>query len=140
MKDFKLENHPKIESGFKAPDNYFDSLSDTITARINEGDTDERKVISLFRKAMLWLPAAAAVLIVVLMLPVYNSLTQTANEPDTKSIENYINYGSDISQYELVNLLDNQDIEDIDKNIQLDDATIEDVLTTNSNFENYITD
>lgn len=140
MKDFKLENHPAIKSGFREPENYFDNLSDTITARINSGDAKEPKVISLFKRKKLWIPAAAAILIIALSLPIYNNLTRAAYEPDATSIENYINYGSDISQYELVNLLDTQDIENIDKDIQLDDNTIEDILTTNSNFETYIND
>jgi hypothetical protein len=29
MKAFKLENEPKIESGFKTPDHYFDNFSKT---------------------------------------------------------------------------------------------------------------
>jgi len=137
MKDFKLENHPKIGNGFKEPENYFNNLSETITARIKE-DENKPRVISLFKRRKLWIPAVAAILVIALMIPVYNNLTKTAYEPDAASIENYINYGSDISQYELVNLLDSEDIENIDKDIQLDDTTIEDILTTNSNFETYI--
>ena len=140
MKDFKLDQHPKIGTGLKAPDNYFDNLSSTITARIHEGEMSETKVISLFKRKVMWIPAAAAVLILALMIPFYNSVNTTTNTLDSTTIENYINYGSDISQYELVNLLDDEDIESIDKNIKLDDTMIEEILTTNSNFESYITE
>ena len=45
MKDFKLDNHPKINSGFKTPDHYFDDFSEKILHRLEE---KESKVISIF--------------------------------------------------------------------------------------------
>ena len=47
MKTFKLENEPKIESGFKTPDHYFEDFSAKIMQQLPE---NEPKVISIFQK------------------------------------------------------------------------------------------
>jgi hypothetical protein len=61
MKAFKLENEPKIKTGFKTPDHYFDDLSAKILQQINE---KEVKVIPIYkRKKVLSLMAAAAIVI-----------------------------------------------------------------------------
>jgi hypothetical protein len=36
MKAFKLENEPKITTGFKTPENYFDDFSVKVLQQINE--------------------------------------------------------------------------------------------------------
>jgi hypothetical protein len=36
MKTFKLENEPKIKSGFKAPENYFDDFSEKVLQQLNK--------------------------------------------------------------------------------------------------------
>jgi len=36
MKEFKLENGPKITSGFKTPDHYFDTLSVSVLEQIEK--------------------------------------------------------------------------------------------------------
>ena len=53
-------------------------------------------------------------------------------------MENYLAYQSNISQYDLINLLDSEDIQSLDIDLALEDNTIEDILTNNNNFENYI--
>ncbi|MGK4568655.1 hypothetical protein [Flavobacterium sp. 3HN19-14] len=136
MKDFKLDDHPKIKSGFTAPEGYFDDFNDKIMSQL---PASEPKVISIFARRKNWITAAAAVLVLGLMLPVYNHYQKNTELLDSVSLENYLSEESDISQYDLVNLLDKQDIENIDINLPVDDKTIEDVLT-NENLENYITD
>ncbi|MDI1255812.1 MAG: hypothetical protein PSV16_06905 [Flavobacterium sp.] len=136
MKDFKLDNYPKIQSGFTVPEGYFEDFQHKIMQQL---PTPQPKVISIFAWKKNWITAVAAVLVLGLMLPVYNNY-QKRSQIDAVTLENYISEESDISQYELVNLLDSQDIENIDLNIQVDDKTIEDVLTTNENLENYIID
>jgi hypothetical protein len=135
MKDFKLDNLPKIAPGFKTPDHYFEDFSKKMMQKLLQ---EEPKVILLHAKRKKWIMAAAALLIITLMLPVYNNINQPSDQLDTASIENYIDYQSNISQYDIVNLLDKQDVESIDLDIQLEDKTIEDVLTNNNNLENYI--
>ena len=137
MKDFKLEEHPKIKSGFTTPDQYFE----TVTAKINEQLSHQKpKVIPLFNRKKSWITLAVAVLVIALFVPIYNAIKPQETIIDSASIENYLTYQSNISQYDLVNLLDNIDVEAIDLDILVEDNTIEEVLSTNSNFENYLID
>ena len=137
MKDFKLEEHPKIKSGFITPDQYFE----TVTAKINEKLLHQKpKIIPLFNRRKSWITVAAAVLVIALFVPIYNTIQPKEKMIDSASIENYLTYQSNISQYDLVNLLDDKDVEAIDLDILVEDNTIEEVLSTNSNFENYLID
>ncbi|HSN47919.1 MAG TPA: hypothetical protein VLR29_04080, partial [Flavobacterium sp.] len=71
MKTFKLDTTPKIESGFKTPENYFDTFSAKVMQQI---PNQEPKIISLFSKNKSWIYAAAAVLVLALTLPIaYNN-------------------------------------------------------------------
>lgn len=137
MKDFKLEEHPKIGSGFITPEHYFE----TVTAKINEQLLHQKpKVIPLFNRKKTWITVAAAVLIMALFVPIYNTIKPQETIIDSASIENYLTYQSNISQFDLVNLLDDIDVQAIDLDILVEDNTIEEILSTNSNFENYLID
>jgi len=137
MKDFKLDNHPKINSGFQVPDSYFDSFPDKVMMQLPE---KESKVISIFRNKKVWITSAAAVLILALMIPFFNPSTVEEPQLDSTAIENYLSYNTNISQYELANLLDKNDLEKLETDINIEDKTIEDILISNNNFENYIID
>jgi len=51
MKPFKLDNTPKIESGFKTPDNYFENFQASLIEKLaNEHINGETKVISILKK------------------------------------------------------------------------------------------
>jgi hypothetical protein len=78
----------------------------------------------------------AAVLILALLVPVFYTSTNTANsnEIDT-TLENYLSYQSNINQYDLINGLEPDEIDNI--NTTVEDATIEDILVGN-NLENLI--
>jgi hypothetical protein len=69
MKNFKLDNQPKITSGFTTPDDYFDTFSEKILAKLPK---QEPKVISVFNYKKTWFFAAAAVLVIWLSIPIYN--------------------------------------------------------------------
>jgi hypothetical protein len=56
------------------------------------------------------------------------------------TLENYITNQSEISQYDLVALLDSKDIEKIKIDLKLDDKKIEEELTNSSEIENYLTE
>jgi len=135
MKTFKLENEPKIESGFKAPDNYFDTFSARVLQQLPK---EEPKVISIFQKRKIWMYAAAAILIFGLSIPVYNNYSKNSNEIDNVTIENYITYHSSVSGSDIVNLLDEKDIQDIIVDLNIEDAAIENELIPNRNLEQYL--
>ena len=135
MKDFKLDREPKIGTGFTTPEGYFDGFQ---TRMMQNLPVQEPKVIPFFARRRTWVMSAAAILVLALMIPVYNSLHTTSEEIDAVSMENYLAYQSNISQYDLINLLDSEDIQSLDIDLALEDNTIEDILTNNNNFENYI--
>jgi flagellar basal body-associated protein FliL len=135
MKTFKLENQPKIESGFKTPENYFENFSAKIMQQLPE---NEPKVISLFQKRKIILMAVAAILVVAMMIPIYTLFSTNSKELDESTLENYITYQSSMNQYDLISELEAEDINRIKTTIPLEDETIEDILTTNSDTERLI--
>jgi hypothetical protein len=135
MKIFKLENAPKIESGFKTPEHYFENFSSRIIQQLPEKET---KVISIFQKRKRVVFAVAAVLVIGLMIPFYTLFSVTTSELDESTLENYITYQSNMNQYDLISELELEDIDKIKTNIPLEDETIEDLLTTNSDMEHLI--
>lgn len=135
MKDFKLENEPKITTGFKTPEGYFDMFSEKLMTQLPK---EEPKVISLFHSKKRWLFATAAVLILALSVPIFNTLSTNKEQIDQATLENYITYHSGISEDDLVDLLEKEDIEKMKVNYDIQDEMLEDVLSTNSNLEQYI--
>lgn len=137
MKEFKLDNSPKIESGFKAPDAYFETFAQNLMQKLPQ---EETKVVSIFQKRKVVLMFAAAVLAIALIIPIVNTPAPLSKEIDVTTLENYLSYQTNINQYDLINALDEDDINSIKSNIALDDnnigsSTIEDILVTNGNIE-----
>jgi len=135
MNEFKLENEPKIKSGFKAPENYFVDFSAKVIQRLPE---NEPKVISIFSRNKTWIYAVAAILIVAVSIPIYTTIVTQQNDLDKTTIENYLTSQNAISDDELTNLLDEDDIQKMKLNFNIEDKAIEDLLSTNSNLEEYI--
>ncbi|KAF2327447.1 MAG: hypothetical protein REI96_09485 [Flavobacterium nitrogenifigens] len=137
MKTFKLENEPKIKSGFKTPENYFDDFSEKVLQQLNE---KEVKVIPFYkRKKTLW-TAAAAVVGFALLIPVINNYRANSTDLDEATLENYLSYHSNISQYDLIQKLDDSDIEKLGNDVTLEDETLEDILATSPNIEHLISE
>lgn len=138
MKAFKLENEPKIKTGFKTPDHYFDDLSAKVLQQINE---KEVKVIPIYkRKKVLSLMAAAAAIVIALMIPVVNNYNATSKNLDEATIETYLSYQSNLNQYDLIKELDTKDIDKLGKSVVLEQETLEDILSSNPNIENLISE
>ena len=136
MKTFKLDNEPKIESGFKTPENYFDNFSARVMQQLPKA---EPKRISFFSKRKSWIYAAAAVLVLAMVVPVvYTNFYNSSPEIDDATLENYISYNTSISDADLVNLLDEKDIQKIDIGLKIEDKTIENELSENENLEHYL--
>jgi len=135
MNDFKLDNEPKITSGFTIPDGYFDTFSEKILAQIPK---HEPKVISIFNITKTWYFVAAAIVIVMLSIPLYLKYSIKNQELDATTIENYIAYDSSISEDEIVDLLDKEDLVKMKIEFNLQDEDLETILSTNSNLEQYI--
>jgi hypothetical protein len=135
MKAFKLENEPKIESGFKTPDHYFEHLSARIIQQLPK---EEPKVISFFQRRKTTIMLVAAVLILALMIPILNTFSIKSTELDTVTLENYLSSPANINQYDLINGLESEDINQMKNSLALEDETIENILSANSNTEHLI--
>ena len=137
MKAFKLENEPKIKSGFKTPENYFDDFSEKVLQQVNQ---KEVKVIPFYKRKKKISLAAAALIGFALMIPIVNNYRATSNELDEATLETYLSYQSNLSQYDLIQKLDDSDIEKLNNDITLEDETLEDILSTSPNIEHLITE
>jgi hypothetical protein len=137
MKAFKLENEPKITTGFKTPDHYFDTLSAQVLQQINDAEV---KVIPIYKRKKVLTMLAAAVVVIGLMIPIVNNYNNTSKELDEATLENYLSYQSNLNQYDLMRELDTKDIDKLDKSVALEQETLEDILSSNPNIENLISE
>jgi flagellar basal body-associated protein FliL len=135
MKTFKLENEPKIKTGFTTPENYFEDFSAKMMQQLPR---KEPKIISLFARRKTWLYTAAAIMVLALTVPVYNYFYSNSPEIDDVTLENYIAYHSTVFDEDLVNLLDEKDIQQISIDFNIEDKTIENELSNNNNLEQYL--
>ena len=136
MKEFKINNEKNIGTGFKVPENYFTEFSEKVKLKIND---PEPKVISIFQKRKTWFSFVAAILIISLFVSIYTEIVVKPTD-EKLTLENYITNQSEISQYDLVALLDTKDIERIKIDLKLDDKKIEEELINSSEIENYLTE
>ncbi|MBL0013162.1 MAG: hypothetical protein IPP30_05195 [Flavobacterium sp.] len=134
MKAFKLDKKPKINSGFKVPDAYFENLESSILQKIS---TKETPVFTLFTKRN-WLLATAAVFVIALSIPLVNQMTTSTSTVDEVQLENYLCEQSNLSEDDIVELLDEEKIEKIKLDLNVDSNELEDALLTNSNLEDDI--
>ncbi|MBX9887919.1 MAG: hypothetical protein K2Y30_08310 [Flavobacteriaceae bacterium] len=137
MKEFKLDNSPKIQSGFKAPDDYFETFAQNLMQKLPQ---EETKVVSISQRRNIVTLLVAAVVAIALIIPIINTPAPLSKEIDGVTLENYLSYQSNINQFDLIDALDEDDINSIKTNVALDDNslgnnTIEDILVTNGNLE-----
>ena len=138
MKAFKLEDEPKIKSGFKTPEHYFDDFSTQVLQQINE--KKEVKVIPFYKRKKVLSLLAAAVVVIALMIPIVNNYNATSKDLDEDTLETYLSYQSNLNQYDLIQNLDTKDIQALNKNVAIEDETLEDILATNPNIEHLISE
>ncbi|WP_310559036.1 hypothetical protein [Flavobacterium sp.] len=135
MKPFKLDNFPKIESGFKIPDNYFENFSERLLNNLPE---KEIKVIPIYEKRKTWIYAVAAVLVLAISVPVLNQYFNKSNEIENLVLENYLASNTSINDHDIADLLTDDDIQKIKIDMNIEDKTIENELSGNENLEEYL--
>lgn len=135
MKTFNLDNHPKIESGFLTPEHYFEDLSSKIMQQIQQKKT---KTKSLFGTKKRQFYAIAAILVLALSIPLYLKFQTKESAIDNTAIENYLSYQGNISDDDLVDLMNEDDIEQLNFDLNIESITIENELSTNNNLEYYL--
>lgn len=119
MKKFDLHNDPKIETGFKIPENYFENLEDRIMNQLPE---PEVKVISLWQRKSVWISGIAAILVVSFGAWFY--FNQQSTELSVSSQE-YLAYSNDLSTEDIAYHLTDEDISTIEKELGLYDTESE---------------
>ncbi len=134
MKEFKLDNEPKITTGFKVPDGYFERLENSILHKINEKETP---VYELFTKRN-WIIAVAAVFVIALSIPIANYMNVSTSTIDQVQLETYLIEQSNLSEDDIVELLDEEKIQKIELELNVNTNELEEVLLTNSNLEDYL--
>lgn len=136
MTDFKLNNEPKIEPGFNIPENYFDTLSENIFLQL---PNKEIKRIGFAEKLNIALLPIAAILIIALCLNIYNRLQIQNQNIESQAIVNYIASESEIPSYEIISLLNEDDIQKMKIDLDVENKIIEDELVDH-NIEHYVLD
>lgn len=135
MTAFDLNKQPKIAPGFKTPDGYFDHLSAKVLERL---PANEPKVIPIYTRKKTWVYAVAAVLVISLSVTFTHNFTRSNSELDNATLENYLANHADISSDDIAENLSVEDLQKISIDSNIEDKAIEDLLSTNSNLEEYI--
>jgi preprotein translocase subunit SecF len=134
MNDFSIENNKKIKPGFKIPDNYFENFSENIMHQLPVKKT---KSFTFFKYQNHWKYAVAAMLFISISIPLINNFN-TKSEIADENIENYMTYNTNISEHDLASLLDETDIQQMKIDLKIEDKTIENELSEDSDLEQYL--
>ncbi len=135
MKEFKLDKEPKITSGFTIPNTYFEDLENKVIQRLPE---KEIPVYTLFTKRKIVLFAIAAVFIIALSIPIVNVMKVKTPEIDAIVLENYLTQQTDISDEDIAELLNDENIKHIKIDVKIDNSELEDILISNPDMEEYL--
>ena len=120
MKRFDLDNDPKINPGFKIPEDYFDSFEARLMQKLPL--EKEVKVISLWQRKSVWFSSAAAVFVMAFGIWIYFVQNNVEN---TMSTQEYLAYESDISTEDIAMNLTDADITSLENNLNLYQAESE---------------
>jgi len=139
MNAFNPDDGSKLKSGFTIPDGYFDGLEDKVMQRLPK---PEHKVLPLFARYRKTVYAAAAILVLSLAVPIYNSVSKPSENIDEVVLEHYLTYESGISQLDLISAMDQADIENIQAQFELPvpDEALEEEILINNDLEHIITE
>lgn len=134
MKEFKLDHQPKITAGFKVPEEYFDKLEKAVQNKIARKETP---VFNLFTKKN-WIIAVAAILVIALSIPIFNQIKTLPSSIDQAQVEVYLTEQYNLSEDDIVDLLDEEKIEKIELELNINPTELEEALLTNSSVEEYL--
>jgi hypothetical protein len=112
MKQFDLNNDPKIGNGFKIPENYFEQFEYRLMARLPE---KEVKVVSIFKQRKFWYGAVAAIFLIAISVPMYLNYTKEA----AALTYDYLAYESNLTTDDIVMHLSDEDITEIEESLDL---------------------
>ncbi|HKX85411.1 MAG TPA: hypothetical protein VJL37_01980 [Flavobacterium sp.] len=121
MKKFDLHNDSKIDSGFKIPENYFDSFEERLMQKL-PFEENNTKVIRLWQRQSFWISSVAAVFM--LSFGIWTYFAQS-NVENTISSSDYLAYENDLTTEDIAEHLTDEDIASIENEMQLYDNETE---------------
>jgi hypothetical protein len=130
MKKFNLDKEPKIATGFKMPENYFESFEVKMLAQIPKHET---KVIAFSVRKLYVVSAIAAVLLAFIAIPFYFNSNVTS---DSISIESYLSY--QLTTEDIIEKLTQEDIDALENTLALSDDGLEEYLSETQNLKFYL--
>ena len=98
MKNFKIDENSKKETGFAIPENYFENLESEIFNRIK---TKEVKVISIFQQSKYWITAIAAIFVIGLFF----SISSKNKNEESVANEEFLTSQTDLTTEDLAEYL-----------------------------------
>lgn len=137
MKKFRVDEHQKLHSGFHPSEIYFEGLRNEIIEKINEIPAKNKPV---YRLTTIWYGVAAVLIVGLGVFFLNQDATVTIDEIDNQSIENYLAATSSVSSYEIIGLMDSKELDEMQVDVDIESQQLEDLLTTNPNLENYISE
>jgi hypothetical protein len=92
----------------------------------------EPKVVPLYKRKPVWMSAVAAIFVIALGLSIVwkSNIDNATVQPDDATIENYLAYQDDITQEDIIQGLNQQDIKELEASIPISDEAIENYLST----------
>ena len=119
MKDFKIDETIRIQSGFVIPNQYFDNLFDKVYSEIQI----EPKVVPIFRNVKFWMMCAAAVFVVVFSVFIFQN---NVNKIDS-NLEN-IAFEESLTIEEIAEQLSEKDIAALEVSLQITDVETKNII------------
>jgi hypothetical protein len=136
MKNNLLENEKKITSGFIVPEDYFENFSADLMQKL---PAKEIKTISFNARNKKWIYSAAAILVLALSLPIVFQMEKEEELLSDTEIENYLTQQNVISEDEIINCLEKEDLVNLKINSTVTEEALEEELINNNELEQYIT-
>lgn len=133
MNKILLDSEPKITTGFKVPENYFEKFEVKIPV---EATTKKSTLIQLVNNNK-WILSTAAILILCVTIVFQWDIAE--KKEYVVEVEDHLLYNSTLSDDDIVNLLDEETISNMKIESSIDNNEIEQTLIEESNIENYIT-
>ena len=124
MKNFKIDENSKKETGFAIPENYFENLESKI---FNQIETQEVKVISIFQQSKYWITAIAAIFVIGLF---FSISSKNKNEESVEN-EEFLISQTDLTTEDLAEYLTENDLKTLEENLTVYDQTIIDLTKEN---------
>lgn len=121
MKKLDLHNDPKIESGHKVPDNYFDSFEERLMQHLSF-EENETKIVRLWQRQSFWVSSVAAIFVLTFGIWFYSVQNNVENNISTSD---YLAYESDLTTEDIAAHLTDEDIISIENEMNLYDAETE---------------